>query len=134
MSEVRRRLPKVSFSQLSSAKILAQRSAVPAVTTRATSASSLKHKKLSHEEKERLLRIGKRPRKGPFNAVMDSTEAGEGSALMEVTEAVKNSGKYDVWDAEDVEMVDAHLPHKKPSVKVSCWSIIDVFRCSSSYT
>jgi nucleolar protein 53 len=116
---VRRRLPKVSFSQLTSAKILAQRSAVPAVSTRATSAPSLKRKKLSHEEKDRLLRIGKRPRRGPFNAVMDPTEPGAGSALMEVSEAVKTSGQYDVWDdEEDVEMADAESLNKTQSVKV----------------
>ncbi|KAI0701935.1 ribosome biogenesis protein Nop53/GLTSCR2 [Cytidiella melzeri] len=115
--QVRRRLPKVSLSQLTSTKILAQRSAVPAVATRATSGQSLKRKKLSHEEKDRLLRIGKRPRHGPFNAVMDHTEPGAGSALMEVTEAVKQSGKYDVWEDEDVQMDDENAPNKKPPVK-----------------
>lgn len=43
--------------------------------------------------------MGKRPRKGPFNAIMDPTEVGAGSALLEVSEAAKNSGTYDVWDA-----------------------------------
>jgi nucleolar protein 53 len=54
---------------------------------------------VSHADKTRLLRIGKRPRRGPFNAVMDPTEIGAGSAPLEVTEAVKESGKYDVWDS-----------------------------------
>ena len=38
-------------------------------------------------------------RKGPFNAVMDPTEVGAGSALLEVSEAVKKSGTYDVWSS-----------------------------------
>ena len=116
---VRRRQPKVSFSQLTSAKILAQRSAVPAVATHYTSSTTLKRKKLSHEEKDRLLRIGKRPRRGPLSSIVDSTEAGQGSALMEVTEAVKNSGTYDVWQGDDNEVEDAIVSTKKPAVKVS---------------
>ncbi|KAI0088209.1 ribosome biogenesis protein Nop53/GLTSCR2 [Irpex rosettiformis] len=119
---VRQRQPKVSFSQLTSAKILAQRSAVPAVTTRATSSATLKRKKLSHEEKDRLLRIGKRPRRGPFNVVMDHTVAGEGSAMMEVTEAVKNSGKYDVWQEEGDETEDEippPVPHPREHIVLS---------------
>ncbi|KAI0342370.1 P60-like protein [Trametopsis cervina] len=113
--QVRKRLPKVSFAQLTSTKILAQRSAVDAVPTRVT--SSLKRKKLSHDEKERLLRIGKRPRKGPFNAIMDHTEAGAGSALLEMTEAVKQSGSYNVWEEEEAEIVDDHMPIPKQAVK-----------------
>ncbi|OCH90470.1 tumor suppressor protein Gltscr2 [Obba rivulosa] len=96
---VRRSLPKFSPSQLTSAKILAQRSAVPAIVSRLTCSNHGK-RKLTHEEKERLLRIGKRPRKGPFNAVMDPTEFGAGSAMLDVTEAVKQSGTYDVWGTE----------------------------------
>ncbi|KAI0074340.1 P60-like protein [Panus rudis PR-1116 ss-1] len=128
---VRKRLPKFSTSQLTSAKILAQRSAVPAVISRFTSfsnsasAAAKRKLNLSHEEKERLLRIGKKVRKGPFNAVMDPTEVGAGSALLEVTEAVKKSGTYDVWGAkdesEDIEIdgVDREvpIPGKKPKVK-----------------
>lgn len=44
--------------------------------------------------------MGKRNVRGPFNAVMDPTEFGAGSALLEVTEAVKESGKYNVWEEE----------------------------------
>lgn len=119
MPKVRKRLPKFSFSQLTSAKILAQRSAVPALISRTTSSASLKRKKMSHDEKDRLLRIGKRPRRGPFSAIMESTEAGEGSALLEVTEAVRQSGKYDVWEDEDSEVPEEEVSHKKPNVKVS---------------
>jgi nucleolar protein 53 len=95
-------LPKFSKSQLSSTKILAQRSAVPAVASRIVSSSTDAKRKasLSHADKGRLLRTGKRSRRGPFNAVMDPAEFGAGSALLEVTEAVKESGKYNVWEEE----------------------------------
>ncbi|KAG6836114.1 hypothetical protein H0H93_011226 [Arthromyces matolae] len=97
-AKVRKNLHKFSSAQLTSTKILAQRSAVPAVFSRSTSDASKKRKALvSHDEKSRLLRIGKRPRKGPFNSVIDPTEFGAGSAMLELSEAVKNSGTYDVW-------------------------------------
>jgi nucleolar protein 53 len=47
--------------------------------------------------------MGKRNRRGPFNAVMDPTEFGAGSAMLEVTEAVKESGKYDPWTTDTTE-------------------------------
>jgi len=37
--------------------------------------------------------------KGPFNASVDPTEMGAGSAMLQPTEAVKQSGKYDMWSA-----------------------------------
>ncbi|KAJ2916207.1 hypothetical protein MD484_g4187, partial [Candolleomyces efflorescens] len=104
--KVRHTLPKFSSSQLTSAKILAQRSAVPAVLSRTTS-SSFKRKasNLSREDKERLLRIAKRPRKGPFNAIMDPSELKSGEGIVEMSEAVRQSGTYDAWaSADDVEM------------------------------
>lgn len=63
---------------------------------------------------------------GPFNAVMDPTEIGAGSALLEVSEAAKKSGGYDVWatedgrgeDEEDV-VADVPVAGKKGKVKVS---------------
>ncbi|CAL1709723.1 unnamed protein product [Somion occarium] len=115
---VRRHLPKFSTSQLTSAKILAQRSAVPAVVSRTTSSSTHK-RKLTHEEKDRLLRMGKRMRKGPFNGVIDPTEMGAGSALLEVSEAVKASGGYDVWGTADESEPDFSgvVPGKMPAVK-----------------
>ena len=114
--------PRFKSSQLTSARILAERSAVPAVPTRQTSSSSLKRKKITSEEKERLLRIGKKMRKGPFNAVMDPTEVGAGSALLELSEAAKKSGEYDVWaegdnDADDEQ--DEEVIPKKAAPKVS---------------
>ncbi|KAH9832149.1 P60-like protein [Rhodofomes roseus] len=99
---VRRTQPKFSKALLTSTKILAQRSAVPAVITR-TTANPLKRKNLTYEEKGRLLRMGKRPRKGPFNAVIDHTEMGAGSAMLEVSEAAKNSGTHDVWGDSSVQ-------------------------------
>lgn len=99
--QVRKTLPRFSTSSLTSAKILAQRSAVPAVFSRpsslSSSSASLKRKKLSHEEKGRLLQMGKRLRRGPLNSYVDPTEMGSGSAMLEVSEAVKNSGGYDIW-------------------------------------
>jgi nucleolar protein 53 len=77
---------------------------VPAVLSRPLSSSDPSKRKshLTHEEKSRLLRLAKRPRKGPFNSVMDPTEFGAGSAVLELSEAVKESGKYDPWAANDV--------------------------------
>lgn len=49
-----------------------------------------------------MLRIGKRSRKGPLNSIVDHEQFGEGSALLDISEAVKQSGQYDVW-VEDVE-------------------------------
>ncbi|VDB96656.1 unnamed protein product [Peniophora sp. CBMAI 1063] len=94
---VRKRLPKLSTRSLTAAKILAQRSAVPAVHSRSTPSSSTKQK-LTRAEKERLLRIGKKDRKGPLNTLVDHTSQGEGSALLEVSHAAKQ-GTYDVWGA-----------------------------------
>ncbi|KAF5325169.1 hypothetical protein D9619_010070 [Psilocybe cf. subviscida] len=85
-----------------------KRSAVPAVFSRATGESSKKRKSLvTKEEKERLLRIAKRPRKGPFNAIMDPSEYAAGSAVVDVSEAVKQSGTYDAWAPEsEMEIKD----------------------------
>lgn len=41
--------------------------------------------------------MGKRTRKGPLNSIVDHAQLGEGSALMEVSEAARKSGGYDVW-------------------------------------
>ncbi|KIM57684.1 hypothetical protein SCLCIDRAFT_1219170 [Scleroderma citrinum Foug A] len=92
--ELRKSLPRFSKDQLMSSKIISQRSAVPAVISRATKPS--KHG-LTPADKERLLRIAKKPRKGPFNAIMDPTEFGAGSAAIDVTDAVKKGGTHDLW-------------------------------------
>jgi len=52
---------------------------------------------VTSQEKGRLFRIAKRPQKGPFNAIVDPTEPGHGSALLEPSEAVKQSGQYNIW-------------------------------------
>ena len=100
---VRTTLPRYSKRQLTSTKILSQRSAVPAVVSRATKPCGAK--KVSQADKERLLRIAKRPRKGPFNAIMDPTEFGAGSAAIDVSHAVKHSGGHDLWDVPAVEEI-----------------------------
>ncbi|KAF9006987.1 ribosome biogenesis protein Nop53/GLTSCR2 [Cyathus striatus] len=94
---VRKLMPKkASLANLTSLKILHERSAVPAVFSR-TIPSQKRKSGLNAEEQERLLRMAKRPRKGPFNSVMDPTEFGRGSAVLELSEAVKMSGAYDPW-------------------------------------
>ncbi|KAJ7105118.1 ribosome biogenesis protein Nop53/GLTSCR2 [Mycena crocata] len=107
----RKSLPRFKTSELTSTKILAQRSAVPAVVSRPTKRKS----PLSSEDKNRLLRISKRPRKGPFNSIIDPTELGEGSATFELSEAVKSSGAYDPWaPAEEVEEIKDGLETVQP--------------------
>lgn len=77
---------------------------------------------MSYEEKARLLRIGKRPRKGPFNSIVDPTEFGAGSALLELSAAVKNSGGYDAWaPAPQVEELQDGMETVQPkNIKVRC--------------
>ncbi|KAJ7272728.1 P60-like protein [Mycena haematopus] len=117
--KIRKALPKFKASELTSTKILAQRSAVPAVLSRTTTNKKRKSP-LSSEDKTRLLRISKRPRKGPFNSVVDPTEFGAGSATLELSEAVKSSGAYDPWaPAEEMEEIKDGLETVQPKkVKV----------------
>ncbi|KAF8551848.1 P60-like protein [Imleria badia] len=97
---VRKSIPRHSKMQLMSTKILSQRSAVPAVVSRSTKPSG---PKISRADKERLLRIAKRPRKGPLNAIMDPAEFGAGSAPIDVSYAVQQSGGHNLWDVPVVE-------------------------------
>ncbi|KAF9484273.1 P60-like protein [Pholiota conissans] len=97
--------PRYSAAQLTSTKILAQRSAVPAVLSRITSASNKRKSGVSRDDKERLMRIAKRPRKGPFNSILDPSEYAAGSGIVELSEAVKKSGTYDAWAEEPAEEV-----------------------------
>lgn len=87
------------------------------MTSRTSTPSSVvKKRKLSHDEKTRLLRTAKRLRRGPLNAYMDPTELGEGSAMLDVSEAAKHSGSYDPWQAggEDAgEEDEANLDKRK---------------------
>jgi nucleolar protein 53 len=95
-------MPRFSAAQLTSSKILAQRSAVPAVFSRTTTTASKRKRGLSREEKDRLMRIAKRPRKGPFNSIMDPSEYAAGSGTVALSAAVENSGKYDPWITQPV--------------------------------
>ncbi len=101
--KVRKALPKFSERVLTSTKILAQRSAVTAVFSRAAASSTStstkleKRKAIPHDEKSRLLRMGKKLRRGPFDAYVDPDQVGEGSAMLELSEAAKKAGSYDIW-------------------------------------
>ena len=97
-------MPRYSAAQLTSTKILAQRSAVPAVFSRTTTTTIASKRKLriSREEKDKLMRIAKRPRKGPFNTIIDPSEYG---ATVTLSAAVKESGMYDPWVLQPVEEI-----------------------------
>ncbi|KAG8921290.1 hypothetical protein FRC03_002639 [Tulasnella sp. 419] len=97
----------VQKKPLKSTMILAARSAIPSVSSRSKAPSFALPKKaapgakrLSNEEKQRLLKIARRKHKGPFNSYVDPTQFGAGSAIMTPSEAVKESGKYDIWDED----------------------------------
>jgi nucleolar protein 53 len=93
-----------SRTPLTSTKILSERSAVPAVFSRPSKATSKrKAGQLSHEEKARLLKVAKRPRKGPFNSILDPSEYKARSGMVGLSEAVKSSGMYDT-SAPEVAM------------------------------
>ncbi|CCO33636.1 putative protein C22F8,09 [Rhizoctonia solani AG-1 IB] len=88
-------------------ELLARRSAVPAVHSRASvpnpaPSGSLKPRiRVSAAEKARLLRTAHRT-KNPLEAV-------QGRSNLPASEAVKRSGKYDVWASEDPD--EASLVH-----------------------
>jgi len=122
---VRKSLPRFSRTALRSHQIISQRSAVPAVHARPR--KSL----VSSREKERLLRIARKDRRGPLNSIVDPSEPGAGSALLEVTEAVKESGKYDMWSAEADAGLDDGVKVKvcmraapRPGLEMSCMLMI----------
>jgi nucleolar protein 53 len=110
---VRKALPKINPKLLTSTRILSQRSAVPAVASRATATQK---RKLSYADKERLLRVGKRARRGPLDSYQDETEFGKGSALLELSEAAKRSGEYNVWEEEEEEELPEGAAKRKPKV------------------
>jgi nucleolar protein 53 len=97
---VRKSLPRFSRTTLRSHQIISQRSAVPAVHARP------RRSLVSSREKERLLRIARKDRRGPLNSIVDSSQPGEGSALLEVSEAVKQCGQYDMWSAKAKTRLD----------------------------
>ncbi|KAL5514609.1 hypothetical protein ACEPAG_1925 [Sanghuangporus baumii] len=126
-NDVRRHTPKFDKTQLSYYKNLTHRSAIPAVFSRASAAPAKKYIRITQEEKKRLLRIAQRKRQGPLNSIEDTTKLGQGSALLEPSHAVKQSGTYDVWASQvqgdphanvDEEKKEFLLPPvEKPSVK-----------------
>ena len=67
------------------------------------------------------MRIAKRPRKGPFNSILDPAEYGAGSSIVGLSEAVKQSGRYDAWAPEPLqpELEDGLETIQKPVLKVS---------------
>ncbi|KAI5993086.1 P60-like protein [Pisolithus orientalis] len=110
--QLRKSLPRYSKSQLTSTKIISARSAVSAITSRTRTTTK---PKLTPAEKSRLLRLAHRPRKGPFNAVMDPTELGAGSAPINVSHAVRESGTRDLWASTVKEGVPDGLESVKPA-------------------
>ena len=100
---------------------------------------------VTSREKERLLRIAKRGQRGPFNAIVDPTEAGHGSAMLESSEAVKHSGQYDMWtgaapadpkvarilgkdEAKDFigEIINKPDPKVRPTFSLTIWGPLDL--------
>lgn len=85
---------------LKSLEILSQRSAVPAVHSRASiptpgpSDSTKSGVRVSAAERARLAKIAHRP-----------LRSAQGQSNLPVSEAVKRSGKYDVWATEDPDEV-----------------------------
>lgn len=60
-------------------------------------------------------------RKGPLNSYIDPAEFGAGSAILEVSEAVKKSGGYDAWadvGVEEEEVKDGLETVRRVKVKV----------------
>ena len=103
--------------QLTSLKVLSQRSAVPAVSSRIS--GEKRKSRLTHAEKDRLLRMAKRPRKGPFNSVLDPSEYKSGSSVAGLSHAVKASGRYDPWQPdEEMVLPDELETIQKTKVKV----------------
>lgn len=64
------------------------------------------------------MRMAKRPRKGPFNSILDPSEYGAGSSITGLSEAVKQSGSYDAWAPIQLELEDGLETIRKPVLKV----------------
>lgn len=115
--QVRKSLPRFSRDQLMSAKILARRSAVPAVVSRVMKAPTAR---LTPAEKERLLRLTKRPFKGPFNSLVSPKQVDLRSTPLDVSHAARASGKYDIWTASAGEETIHSVPEavqKRPVMR-----------------
>jgi len=86
---------------------------------------------LSRGEKEKLLRIAKKPRKGPFNSIMDPSEYTSGSSVFGLSEAVKSSGTYDPWAPKPQE---EDLKDGLETVQAVAVKVIRIFRGSNRIT
>ncbi|KAF8713555.1 hypothetical protein AX14_012935 [Amanita brunnescens Koide BX004] len=53
--------------------------------------------------------MAKRPRKGPFNSVLDPSEYKSGSSAVGLSHAVRVSGRYDPWHPEEEEVLPEEL-------------------------
>jgi nucleolar protein 53 len=60
------------------------------------------------------LKIAKRPRKGPYNTILDPSEYKARSGMVGLTEAVKSSGTY---DTSALEVVLGVLPDGMETVQ-----------------
>ncbi|KAF8801234.1 hypothetical protein BYT27DRAFT_7262267 [Phlegmacium glaucopus] len=90
-------MPRYSAAQLTPTKILAQRPR--------TTITGKRKSVITREEKDKLMRIARRPRKGPFNSIMDPSEYAAGSGTVALSAAVMKSGTYDPWVPQLVEEV-----------------------------
>lgn len=65
--------------------------------------------------------MGKKLRKGPLNSYMDPTELGAGSAMLEVSEAAKQSGSHDLWTEGEAKGRPKRLatPHPREIIELA---------------
>jgi hypothetical protein len=113
-------LSKLNLKSLTSVPILVQRSAVPIVSSGSAPASSLGKRKLSYAKKDCVPRVGKRARRGPLDSYQDKTEFEKCSALLEVSEAAKQSGRFDVWACDGGDVDGTWKPRPKVLVFAKC--------------
>jgi len=98
---VRTKTPKLDLSSLRSYQVLRDRSAVPAVSSRTVTKSK---KRLSYEEKKRMLSIGRRRGKSDGGIAAISTPA------MTLSSDSSATGTYDVWTASLDMQVSVRVP------------------------
>jgi len=79
---------------------------------------------MSRKEKEKLLRIAKRSRKGPLDSVIDPSEYKAGHGSVELSTAVKESGSYDPWGPTGLVESEAEEGPSPKKVKVRAWLIL----------
>lgn len=108
------------MSALSSAKILAQRSAIPAVHSRVQTTLEASKARISKREKVRLMK-GRWKQRGLLDV--------ENTPVEMNTEAVKHSGTYDPWMDVDSEIDEEgfKFSSKKATIKVRSPSSLPIF-------